>query len=616
MTLLSPRLAFEKDESLPGFGARLAAYHADGRSAEFLSDMDIQLPDLARGQTEAIERLANCSGVPVADLMANAPRSLGNRDYQLRGEFVSSEFFSSPRTVFCPACLVDDDKASGDIAQCRRHRWYWQLSAVRTCMVHGLPLMSRNGGSYRDRFHELAVVVPEMGDSLKALVPKCDPRPISPLQTYVLERLKGTAGPTWLDGEGLEQSVCATENLGILMAFGATSSLDKLTEDERDHAGAVGFGYTSQGEVGIRQALTEVQQSFHYNGSNAGGQKLFGNLYKWLARSRSKKDPGDIKRILREHIFDTMPIPTNGIVLGEKLAARRFYTCASLARDTEVNPLTLRGMLIAKGLLPEGSSECAIHVFDRARGLEVAQSMGRLVPVTKVPKALGCSRPLVDQLLRERILTHIITELSHAPGRTKKSIDTLEIDELLRLMGQRSKPVTNLPAGMVDLATAAMKSRAPAVEIVHLILGGFLSNVVNVEGLAGFDAIHVDPTEIKEAVARVLVGLSPEEAFIRLGIPLVSGWELANASPDGVHLPTFDIRAKHGDHVIRRFLADDIDAFLAEYTTEKRIGIALEIGQRELKGLMKAARAKPICLKTEIGIRIFKRKDLPKQFQV
>jgi hypothetical protein len=169
---------------------------------------------------------------------------------------------------------------------------------------------------------------------------------------------------------------------------------------------------------------------------------------------------------------------------------------------------------------------------------------------------------------------------------------------------------------MFDLSTAAMKSKAPAVEIVHLILGGFLSNVVRVEGLVGFDAIHVDPTEIKEAVARVMVGLSPEEAFIRLNIRAASAWALVNNSSGGPCLPSHDIYAEHGEHVIRRFHSEDIDTFLAEYTTEKRTGIALGIGVRDLKGPMKEARAKPICLQKEIGIRIFRRKDLPKQFQV
>ena len=107
MNALSPRLEFEKGESVLGFAARLAAFHADSRTGIFLSDMNIKMPDLARGQAEAIDKLAQCSGVPVGNLMANAPCGLGHRGYQLRGEFVSSEFLASPYTVFCPACLGD-----------------------------------------------------------------------------------------------------------------------------------------------------------------------------------------------------------------------------------------------------------------------------------------------------------------------------------------------------------------------------------------------------------------------------------------------------------------------------------------------------------------------------
>ena len=67
MTVLSPHLAFEKDESPLGFAARLAAFHADTRSGSFLSDMNIKISDLARGQEAAVEKLAMCSGVPVAE---------------------------------------------------------------------------------------------------------------------------------------------------------------------------------------------------------------------------------------------------------------------------------------------------------------------------------------------------------------------------------------------------------------------------------------------------------------------------------------------------------------------------------------------------------------------
>ncbi len=329
MNMLTPYLAHDPIESLLGTAARLAAFHTGGRTGPFLRDIGVSLPGLARGQAQDIQRLAERSGIAAEALGANAARGLDRRHFDLRGEHVSAEMFASPFTVFCPACLMADDLASGGKPAMRRHRWIWQLGVVRTCPDHGLPLLRRKAAFSADCYHELAIMVPETGDRLEALVAPLTARSVSPLQNYALDRLAGKTGSPWLDGEGLEQAVRASEMLGILVAFEPAPNLDKLTEDDWDRAGAVGYIYTSQGEAGIRRALTEVQARASYSGSNPGPQRVFGRLYQWLSLSRAKKDPGDIKRILREHILDTMEVGAGTVVLGEEIADRRLHTCAS-----------------------------------------------------------------------------------------------------------------------------------------------------------------------------------------------------------------------------------------------------------------------------------------------
>jgi hypothetical protein len=478
---------------------------------------------LARGEPEAVRRLADLSGVAPKSLRANAAQSIDRRHFDLRGEHVSAEFLSSPYTTFCPACLLADDVESGGRLPFRLHRWIWQLRVVRTCPDHGLPLMRRKAGFSGDRYHELAIMVPETGDQLGDLIAPLMSRTVSPLQNYTIRRLEGKAGTPWLDGEGIEQAVRASEMLGVLILFGAKPNLDKLTEDEWDQAGRVGYTYTSEGEEGIRRALSEVQAGVSFKGSRPGPQHVFGRLYQWLALSRAKKDPGDIKRTLREHIFETMEVPTGAVVLGEALGKRRLHTCATLARETGLDPRTLWGMLAAKRLIPENASLGSHHVFDAERGEQLARSIRRLIPVTGLPKRLGCTRPMADQLIAERILIPIVTEASHAPGRMKKAIDSEDIAALLGHLQAKSDLVEILPVGMVDLATAAMKSAAPAVEIVHLILGGFLTKVARLDGLEGFAAIHVDPDEAKSVVSKVMVDLSAAEAFKQIRIPVSSG---------------------------------------------------------------------------------------------
>ncbi|MDD9738016.1 TniQ family protein [Seohaeicola sp. SP36] len=440
MNTLAPHLPFDERESPLGFAARLAAFHAGSRTGPFLRDIGIGISDLARGRTDAIQKLAEKAGVDPDLLGANAAQCLDRRHFELRGENVSAEFLASPYTAFCPKCLLADDE-SGGRPHSRRHRWIWQLRVVRTCPDHGLPLVRRMADYSGDRFHELAIMVPETGDCLRNLIGSVHQRPVSPLQDYVLKRLAGMKGPNWLDGEGIDQAVRATEMLGVLKVFGAKPNLDKLTEDDRDRAGEIGFAFTAQGEDGIRQALSEVQASVKETSGKQGPQHAFGRLYQWLAQSRARKEPGDIKRILREHIVETMAVPAGGVVLGQKLSERRLHTCATLARETGLDPRTLRGLLAAKGLIPEDQSAGLNHVFDARRGEQIAQSMRRLVPLTTLPKTLGCSRPLAEDLVSERILTPIVSEASYAPGRMKKAVDAAEITGLLKRLEAEVKLV-------------------------------------------------------------------------------------------------------------------------------------------------------------------------------
>lgn len=99
-------------------------------------------------------------------------------------------------------------------------------------------------------------------------------------------------------------------------------------------------------------------------------------------------------------------------------------------------------------------------------------------------------------------------------------------------------------------------------------------------------------------------------------MPVASGWSLVTEFPDRASLPMIKIRSASGDHTIHRVRAEDVEAFRAEFTTEARIANALGMGQRDLKPEMKSAGVKPVFRKADIGVRFFRRRDLPARFQV
>lgn len=346
-------------------------------------------------------------------------------------------------------------------------------------------------------------------------------------------------------------------------------------------------------------------------GAKLGPKAIFGRLYEWLSGSRAQKDPGDIKRILRDQIVETMEFAGGTGILGEILPERRLHTCATLAREMRLDPRTLRNVLLAKGLIPADAKPGANNVFDAARGREVARSVRRLVEITGLPKRLGCTRPLAEGLVDERILAPIAENASDAPGRQKKAIDERDVEDLLVRLETAAEPVEVVPADMVDLATVAMRAKVPAYEIVHLILAGKLCKVVRLAGEKGFLAIHIDPAETKAVAAEVMVGLSPAKAFGKVPMPIRSGWELIRRG----YIAVDEIRGK-GDHVIHRIRPEALEAFLAEFTTETNIGKSLGVSAEELKTEMKRARAQVHILKDDLGIRIFRRSELPARFKV
>ena len=218
--MLLPHLPFDPIETPLSYAAGLASYHAAKPMLPFLRDIRISPEAIASSDPEALARLAEISGASLNDLCRNAPVRMGKRTYDLRGELVSAEFLSNPYTVFCPACLAEDDQTGR-----RRGRWEWALSVVRTCNRHEIPLFRQAQVAWDGKLHDLDRRVPERAVQLQSLIEKAEQRSASPLQNYVLRRLDGIAGPDWVDAQTLDQATRTTELLGVLVGFGPTLSV-------------------------------------------------------------------------------------------------------------------------------------------------------------------------------------------------------------------------------------------------------------------------------------------------------------------------------------------------------------------------------------------------------
>jgi hypothetical protein len=601
--MLVPHISFDQNESPLSFAAFLAETHTGGHLVPFLHDFQVAPEDMASNNEKALSRLAEVSGVPLANLRANAAVRIGKRAYDLRGEMVSAEFLANPSTVFCPACLAEDDQTGR-----RRGRWEWSLSVVRTCPDHSIPLVRQAQAKWDDKFHELNRRVPERGDELDEMIVKAPRRSVSPLQDYVLRRLDGKSGPVWLDAQALDQASRTTELLGVLLAFGPQQKLPELTQDDWDHAGRVGFECTSQGEDGIRPALQSQIRKFDCASGTPGARKIFGCFYNALAHSKSLKEPGDIVRILREVIVENIALAAGEKVLGVALPERLLHTVASLAKEQELDTRTLRSVLVAADAIPENAP--AHFPIPVGKGREVASRVKRMVHVISLPDFMNCARPLVDQLFSDRLLTPIYSGSPGVKGRTQKSVDQ---EEIAMLVGKlQAKAVLNYQpsAGMVPISKAAEKAKVPAVTVVHLILGGFLNRVACVDGQKGIGAIFVDPDEVKRQKATVTAGMSSTEVFAALKIPKEVGWRLVDHHDETAHLAVFEIAGPDQDHKIWRFDPDSVSRFKATFTTPARLAEQYDLQVGEVVGRLKRSSVRPAVSKSSAGVDFYRISDL------
>ncbi|MBK1636495.1 TniQ family protein [Rhodovulum adriaticum] len=506
MARLSPFLPFAEDETPLSWAARLAAFHTGGRLVPFLNDLGIDLMALRGGADDAITRLCEIVGQDPEPVRRNSITRLGNRRFGLRGEEFYADITVGKATRFCPACLAEDEASDLPPHAARRLRLAWMLAPVRTCPRHGLALVERKAGAWDDVTHELQALVPETGAALASLAKSRPPRAPSELQSYVLARLEGDAGPAWLDRQGIDQVARATEMLGLVCAYGPRRKPADMTPDDREAAIAVAWPHMRDGEEGVCAAFQDLLDNAIARGTALSSRRaVFGGLYLWLSSSNLRNDPGPIRDLLRAFIIENMDLMPGQNLLGEVILQPRKSSIASIAKTELVDTRTLRNLLVSKGLIKPEMKDvpaCSI-VLDHDVAVRVAKEIKDAVPVSALPDYLRASRPIVSCLVSMRILVPLSEADARAVGRLGKAVHLHDVEALMARLARIGPEVEVAPPGMLTLAKCAERIHKELRFILPDLLDGYLRRVVRLAGTRGFEGILVDPEEVKAAAGNL-----------------------------------------------------------------------------------------------------------------
>lgn len=609
---LTPFVSINPDETLMSWATRLAAVHTGETMVPFLRDIGLHPDEMLTGSDVAIARLAEVTGADPDDLRRQTIQTLEWRRYDLRGERFETEFMKGAFVSCCPACLLDDDEEGGSVLL-RRGRLAWRFRPVRTCLIHGIALLDRPNIDWSDRFHQMGVVFPEAGPSLRALADAQVRRDVSPLQTYVTDRLDGKTGPAWLDGQGIELGARASEMLGLALEFGRKPNLRKMTADEWDQAGRAGFEFTSRGEEGIREALGEVQRRAWFDeriSGQSGPQMVFGRIYQWLNFSKNRKEVGPIRQVVREHILDTMYVVPGTKLMGEEVVAARKHTVGSLSKLSGVHPKTLRNALALAGLITDRSVTGGEALFDAEEGIRVVDELADAVTQLHLPAYMNATRSQVIILVEGGFLKRMMDVGSLA--RASSSISKREVQAFLDSISRDVQVVDVLPAGVWPINKATQKARVTTDEVIRLLQNGALKHVYRVRGEAGYLSIRVNPEEIKEHFVRdpetVPLGscaVAKELGTIQSVVnSLCAAGLIASVAPIG--------RAETRKTV--RVLPRSLRHFQETYVLLMQLRQELGVHHRTINNALRRLGVKPVADPAVLKVTLFRRADIPLEF--
>jgi hypothetical protein len=600
-------------ETMMSWLGRLARTSCGFSPFEFLNLIGLCRTEILEANASAIERLAAVTGVPREAIERGVYLRIGDRFYEHRGECFHAEFAGRDRTTFCPACLLDDRQPGSPSAGRRVGRVNWLFEPVRTCPVHGMPLLRSVCGTYAERFQDMEFVAPDDA-TLRQLADAALPRAVSPLQTYVERRFEGCAGPAWLDGQAIDQAARTCEMLGAVLLHGSRVELPDLSQDQWDAAGAEGFAFAARGEPGVREALGILLDRFRAEVLKGGPQAAFGRLYQWVQFNKGSKDRGPIRSVLREHILETMAVEPGTRLLGSVVEVRRRHSIASLARASGIHPKTLNRALVQSGLIPDGDPDRVdghLNVEAEA-GERLAERIKRSIPVVRIPAYLNCNRTQAQMLVGCGLVGRIRPE----EAGSKTMLNMVRIDDLdafLTRLHASASAVTHASDGMTDIVQAAMISRWPVVDIVGLVLDGGLRRLEAVVSERGFKAVRLNPEEVRCVLdTRQARGrLSLHEAADRLGVP-PTGIRALMTERDRDGRPFLQAATCRNGHGAERqyFEPEELVRFATAHVDFGTIAAERRVTLKALGKALREANVAPILPRAKLNKLVYRRSDV------
>lgn len=495
---IHPTVPYRVDETPASLVSRLAFRHRTDSTRIFSLDMGWPFQAIVNGDPAALADLADLVGISVEPL-ADAAIVRTSDAFSLRDQQLAKPMLRRARTVICPRCLAEDLR---DIPQpwMASGRVQWQLDPIRTCHLHHVALTEIAVVNSPNLMNDFARLAAPWIDEIRRLADAIDKATPSSMEAYLLERLDGAAGPTWLDALPWHAAAKTCEMIGAVALFGRKAAIKTMSDAQWREAGGVGFEIASAGPSGIRSFLDGLRSSYDGSSSDSSGpQAWFGRLHTWLSDTRLPGfDP--MRDIVIEMVGELEPVGADDRLYGRPIVERRrLHSIRTAALETGMHPKRLRKILASSGVVPPDHHQWSNDrvIFSATEAEDVLARATHAISEQEAQTYLNAGRVQTRLLVEHGLIRPIIACDEKA---LRPIYDTRELDAFLANLTARAKEVESLASPAFRINDAAKRSNCSAMEVVQAILDGRLGWVGRVAGETGYLSVLVDVTEVRDLV--------------------------------------------------------------------------------------------------------------------
>jgi len=555
-----------------------------------LRDLGIDVNRFVGGDPGAIRAMALALGHPADVFDGRTFRRVEKSRFGLGPQTFSNEALRRTTLQVCPVCL--DEDASGPLGKAGRYaRWYWELTQYRCCTTHRCLLVpiGRTGGAELN--HHVAWHL----NAIDHAGLQVEPVASTELSAYLVDRLSGAIGPSWLSAIPLHAAAKTSEMVGIVMTRGAKANWRDVTPAEWVEAGNAGFRQLSLGREGL---MAFFEQHRAANSGEFGALKLYGSFFDYVSRTT---DQGytPIVDAFREHILANTVVAPGKRVLGQVVAKRKYHTVTSAAVEYGFHRVTLRRHLVDIGIL-KGDAVAVQdrYLFDAEEHAPLIAQLAEAMPRKAAQRYLGLSSALAG------LIPTFVAPVSHGKhGRLEHLFTRTALDDFVSRMVSSASPMTDNDKGLVSIGVAAIRSQRTVVDVARLLIEGRLKTVRVAPHDSQIRSLMVDPFEVRALLIPRSNLLTLPQVKARLGCCR----EVVKGLVDARIIPTRSERHPLAHKTIPFVSEDDLDAFRATFIATPELAQQVGHHHNRLRYLLRKRGIKPDLEKSQVGMDFYRR---------